>query len=132
MIMRAHHPKAGGLVLFSGEARNDLTGKEVLYLEYEAHITLAEKIIYEIIQTAKQKWNLQYADAVHRVGRIEISESAVVIVTSHAHRKEAYEANQYIIDRIKRETPIWKCEHYSDGSYRWSNNCVEKDTRGQK
>ncbi len=123
MLECAHHSKAGGVVLFSGEVRDHHAGKEVSHLEYEAYESLAEKMIQEIVQTAKQKWNLHYAAAVHRMGMLGISESAVVVVTSHAHRKEAYAANQYIIDRIKHEAPIWKCEYYSDGSYEWSDGC---------
>lgn len=126
MLEQAHHPKDGGIVLFSGEVRDHHAGKDVLYLEYEAHAPLAEKIIQEIVQTAKEKWNLNYAAAVHRIGKLEISESAVVVITSHAHRRQAYEANQYIIERIKHEAPIWKCEYYADGSYEWSKGCLEK------
>jgi len=126
LLEQAHHPKAGGIVLFSGEVRDHHAGKDVLYLEYEAHVPLAEKMIREIVQAAKEKWNLNHAAAVHRIGKLEISESAVVVVTAHAHRKQAYEANQYIIDRIKHEAPIWKCEHYSDGSYEWSKGCLDK------
>jgi len=123
LLQQAHHPNAGGIVLFSGEVRNHNGGKPVLYLEYEAYVPMAEKIIQEIVQAAIQKWDLYYAAAVHRIGKLEISESAVVVVTSHSHRKEAYEANQYIIDGIKHEAPIWKCEHYTDGTYVWGKNC---------
>ena len=126
MLEQAHHPKAGGIVLFSGEVRDHHAGKDVVYLVYEAHVLLAEKMIGEIVRTAKERWNLSHVAAVHRIGKLEISESAVVVVTSHAHRKQAYEANQYIIDRIKHEAPIWKCEHYADGSYEWSKGCLDK------
>jgi len=122
-MQQAHHPNAGGIVLFSGDVRNHNNGKSVLYLEYEAYVPMAEKTIQEIVQSAIQQWNLHYAIAVHRIGTLEISESAVVVVTSHSHRKEAYEANQYIMDRIKNEAPIWKCEHYTDGTYVWGKNC---------
>lgn len=125
LLQQAHHPKAGGVVLFSGEVRNHHAGKSVRYLEYEAYAPMAEKLIREVVQTAIQKWDLLYAAAVHRVGRIEISESAVAVVTAHSHRKEAYEANQYIIDRIKQEAPIWKCEYYEDGTHAWGDNCLQ-------
>jgi molybdopterin synthase catalytic subunit len=71
---------------------------------------------------AKAKWGLSVAIAQHRIGRVEIGETAVVVITASAHRSEAYEANRYIIDRIKQEAPIWKCEHYQDGAKEWSNN----------
>jgi molybdopterin synthase catalytic subunit len=123
LIGMAHHPKAGGIVLFSGEIRNHNSAKEVSYLEYEAFVPMAEKMIHEIIEAAKEKWNLHFACCVHRIGKLEICESAVVVVTSHSHRKESYEANQYIIDRVKHEAPIWKKEFYKDGSYHWGGNC---------
>jgi molybdopterin synthase catalytic subunit len=123
ILASAHHPEAGGIVLFSGEVRNQHEGKPVRFLEYEAYVPMAEKNISEIVKSAIEKWNLLKGLAVHRIGRIEISESAVVVVTAHAHRKEAYAANQYIIDRIKNETPIWKCEYYEDGTHAWGKSC---------
>ncbi|HWZ22780.1 MAG TPA: molybdenum cofactor biosynthesis protein MoaE [Cytophagaceae bacterium] len=123
MIKLAHHPKAGGIVLFSGEVRNHNSEKEVSHLEYEAFIPLAEKMIHEIIEAAKIKWKLHFACCIHRIGKLEICESAVVVITSHSHRSESYEANKYIIDRVKHEVPIWKNEFYTDGSSHWGGHC---------
>jgi molybdopterin synthase catalytic subunit len=123
MIKHAHHPKAGGIVLFSGEVRNHNSGKEVLYLEYEAFVPLAEKMIKEIVDAAKAKWELHFACCIHRIGKLDIGESAVVVITSHSHRGESYEANKYIIDRVKHEAPIWKNEFYLDGTSQWGGNC---------
>ncbi len=123
LIALAHHPKAGGIVLFSGEIRNHNSGKEVAYLEYEAYVPMAEKMIHEIVQAAKEKWALHFALCVHRIGKLDICESAVVVITSHSHRGESYEANKYIIDRVKHEAPIWKNEFYTDGSSHWGGNC---------
>jgi molybdopterin synthase catalytic subunit len=119
LLGAAHRPAAGGIVLFSGEVRNNHKGRKVAYLEYEAYVPLAEKMIGEIVRTAITRWDLAYAAAVHRIGRIEISDSAVVVITAHGHRRQAYEANQYIIDTIKSEVPIWKCEHFADGTHEW-------------
>jgi molybdopterin synthase catalytic subunit len=123
LLAAGHHPAAGAVVLFSGEVRESNRGRDVAYLEYEAHVLLAEKMIAEILGEAKARWGLSIAIAQHRTGRVEIGETAVVVVTASAHRNEAYEANRYIIDRIKYEAPIWKCEHYRDGSKEWGNNC---------
>ena len=123
LLHKAHHPGAGGVVLFCGEVRDNHAGKAVKHLLYESYAPLAEKIIREIVQTAIKKWNLQYAASIHRIGRLKISACAVAVVTAHTHRKEAYEANQYIIDRIKHEAPIWKCEYYEDGTHEWGKNC---------
>jgi molybdopterin synthase catalytic subunit len=123
LLASAHHPKAGALVLFSGEVRNHNLGREVDYLEYEAYIPMASKLIRQILDEAKAKWPLNIAIAQHRVGKVQVGESAVVVITASPHRREAYEANRYIIDRIKHEAPIWKCEFFTDGSKKWGGNC---------
>ena len=123
LLSQAHHPGAGAVVLFSGEVRDSNKGREVAYLEYESHVPLAEKMIAEILAEASERWSLRVAIAQHRIGRLPIGESAVVVITASAHRKEAYEANQHIIHRIKHEVPIWKCEYFADGGHQWGNNC---------
>jgi molybdopterin synthase catalytic subunit len=123
LLSLAHHPGAGAVVLFSGEVRNSNRGRSVAHLEYEAHAQLAGALIAEILATAKQRWSLHTAIAQHRVGKVDIGDTAVVVITASAHRSEAYLANRYIIDRIKHEAPIWKCEHYTDGTKEWGNNC---------
>jgi molybdopterin synthase catalytic subunit len=123
LLARAHHPGAGAVVLFSGEVRDHNHGKSVTHLEYEAYEPLAEKMIAEILAGARKKWSLHIAVACHRIGRVGVGETAVVVITASAHREEAYAANKYIIDRIKREAPIWKCEYYIDGTKEWGTNC---------
>ena len=123
MLQQAHHPSAGAIVLFSGETRNVSHGKEVDHLFYEAHPTMASKMIREILEEAKQKWELSIAIAQHRVGKVSVMESAVVVITASAHRSEAYAANRFIIDRLKHEAPIWKCEFFTDGTSEWGGNC---------
>ncbi len=123
LLQHAHHPKAGGIVLFSGEVRNFHADKNVTHLEYEAFVPMAENMIREITATAIEKWGLHSAICVHRIGRVDICESAVVVITAHSHRKESYEANKYIIDRVKHEAPIWKREFYEDGTSFWGGDC---------
>lgn len=123
LLSLAHHPGAGAVVLFSGEVRDSNRGRAVAFLEYEAHVPLAVSLIAEILATAKERWSLHTAIAQHRVGKVGIGDTAVVVITASAHRGEAYAANKYIIDRIKHEAPIWKCEHYANGEKEWGNNC---------
>lgn len=123
LLSLAHHPKAGAVVLFSGEVRENNLGKQVDHLEYEAQISMASKMIRGILDEATSRWSLQFAIARHRIGEVQIGESAVVVITSSRHRKEAYEANQFIISKIKHEVPIWKCEYFSDGSKEWVGEC---------
>ena len=120
---RNHHPEAGAIVLFSGEVRNSHQSREVSHLYYEAAEAMADKMIAALLDEATQRWGLQVAIAVHRLGRVAVMETAVVVITGAAHRKEAYAANQYIIDRIKHHVPIWKCEYFADGERMWGGHC---------
>jgi len=122
ILKKARNPASGGIVIFSGDTRNHNKGKSVDYLEYESHETMAENMIGEILEEARKKWNLNFAFCQHRLGRVGIEESAVVVVTSSAHRKEAYASNQFIIDTVKSTVPIWKNEFFSDGSVKWSEH----------
>jgi molybdopterin synthase catalytic subunit len=117
------HPNSGAVVLFSGEVRGTNQGKTVDYLEYEAYEPMAEAMIAEILKEATEKWQLNQAVCVHRTGKVEISGCAVVVITASAHRAAAYEANKYIIDRVKHEVPIWKHEFFTDGTSEWGENC---------
>jgi len=119
LLSQAHHRKAGAVVLFSGEVRNHHEGQDVGYLEYECHKPMAEKMIRGIVDKAQERWDLHHAVCVHRVGRLEIGESAIVVITSSAHREEAYSANRYIVDQVKKEVPIWKKEYFADGKEIW-------------
>ena len=103
--------------------RNHNVGKAVDHLEYEAHVPMANKIIAGIIEDAHAKWDLHSALCQHRIGKLAVSDSAVIVVTASAHRSEAYDANRYIIDRVKHEATIWKKEVYADGSHAWGSNC---------
>lgn len=130
LLAGAQDPGAGAIVLFSGEVRDNNRGREVVCLEYEAHVALAEKMMMDIVAAAKERWKLTAAVAQHRIGRVEVGESAVVVITASVHRGEAYAANRHIIDRIKHEAPIWKCEHYADGTKEWGNNCNCREVTG--
>jgi len=113
----------GARVLFSGEIRGANHGQTVVQLEYTAHRSLALKHINDVLQAAAEKYPLIGALCVHRLGMLSVAECAVAVLTCGRHRKEAYAANQYIIDRVKAETPIWKREFFADGSSKWGENC---------
>jgi molybdopterin synthase catalytic subunit len=117
------NPNSGAVVLFSGEVRDNNKGREVTHLEYEAYEPMANKMIQEILEEAISCFRLNQAVCVHRLGRVEISGCAVVVITGAGHRKEAYDANSYIIDRVKNEVPIWKHEFFADNTSEWGQNC---------
>ncbi len=129
MLASAHHPGAGAVVLFSGEVRDNNRGKAVAFLEYEAYEPLAKQVIAAILSAAREKYSLRVALACHRVGRVAVGEPAVIVITASAHRAAAYAANQYIIDRIKQEAPIWKREYYVDGGAEWGSNDVARELK---
>lgn len=118
------NPSAGGYVCFEGWVRNHNEGKEVKILEYEAYPAMAQKEAMKILKEAKDKFLVLDLKCVHRVGTLQIGEMAVWVAVCSAHRKEAFDACEYIIDQIKVRLPIWKKEHYTDGDSGWVN-CQE-------
>ena len=109
-------PGAGGVVIFSGVVRNQTDGRPVKFLEYEAHTAMAEAKLREIGRAIRARWaGVRRIAILHRVGRLEIGESSVLIAVSAAHRGDAFEACRYAIDTLKRTVPVWKKEHFEDG-----------------
>jgi molybdopterin synthase catalytic subunit len=110
-------PGAGGIVIFSGVVRNETGGRSVKFLEYEAHAPMAEAKLKEIGETVYQRWpEVKQVALVHRIGRLRIGEASVVIAVSAAHRRDAFEACHFAIDRLKQTVPIWKREIFEDGA----------------
>ena len=110
------HPEAGGVVVFSGVVRNETGGRRVKFLEYEAHGQMAEAKMREIGEMLRARWpSVKRVAIAHRVGRLEIGEASVVVAVSAAHRREAFEACRFAIDRLKETIPVWKKEHFEDG-----------------
>jgi len=112
---------AGAVTTFIGTVRELTEGKKTLYLTYEAYIPMAEKKLKQIAEEVKEKWGDVEIAITHRVGRLDISDVAVVIAVSTPHRKAAYEANEFAMERIKEIVPIWKKEHWETGE-EWIGN----------
>ncbi|MFD0618465.1 molybdenum cofactor biosynthesis protein MoaE [Paenibacillus sp. GCM10027629] len=119
--------EAGAITLFLGTVRELTYGKRTLYLEYEAYPTMAVAQLERIGREVRERWADTVVAVTHRVGRLEISDIAVVIAVSSPHRKAAYEANEYVIERIKQIVPIWKKEHGEDGS-EWIGDQLNQQT----
>jgi molybdopterin synthase catalytic subunit len=109
-------PAAGAVVVFTGTAREETGGKRVVRLFYEAYHGMAEKRLGEICEEARSTHGALRVTLRHRVGTVEIGEAAVVIAASAAHRAAAFDACRAVIEEIKRSAPLWKKEHYGDGS----------------
>jgi len=107
---------AGAIVLFSGVVRDQTGGRRVKFLEYEAHAPMAVAKMREIAVAARARFpGIRKLALVHRIGRLEIGESSVLIAVSTAHRGEAFEACRFAIDTLKETVPIWKKEYFEDG-----------------
>ena len=118
IIRSAESAKAGAVNVFIGTVRSKTGHKKVIRLEYEAYETMAVLEIEKIIELAKDKWKLKGWAVSHRVGGLSIGDVAVVVAVSTAHRKESFEACQFIIDSLKQTVPIWKKEVF-DGGEEW-------------
>ena len=114
-------PACGGFVSFEGWVRNLNEGQEVRRLEYQAYEALALKEGGRIVAEAAEKYPIEQAVCVHRVGELEIGDLAVWVGVSAGHRDEAFKACRYIIDEVKHRVPIWKKEHYVSGDSGWVN-----------
>lgn len=113
--------ESGAVVIFDGVTRNNTKGRRTLYLEYEGYTEMALKTMAQIASEVHDKWPINRVGIIHRLGRIEISESSVVIIVTSAHRRAAFEACHYAIDRLKKIVPIWKKEYFVDGEV-WVEN----------
>jgi len=110
-------PEAGGVTVFLGVVRDHNAGRRVVALEYEAHVPMAEAKMKEIGDAVHQRWpGVRQVAMVHRIGHLGIGEASVVIAVSAAHRREAFEACHFAIDRLKQTVPIWKREIFADGA----------------
>jgi molybdopterin synthase catalytic subunit len=112
---------AGACVTFEGRVRAQNDGRAVKALEYEAYAPLAEKEGARIMAELAARFPVIRAVCVHRTGRLELGELAVWVAVSAAHRGAAFEACRFAIDQVKERVPIWKKEHYADGSTEWIN-----------
>ena len=110
----------GGIVAFCGLCRSE--GGRLSALEIEHYPGMAEKRIKEIVDDAASRWSLNGATVIHRFGTIKVGEQIVLVVTASPHRREAFDAANFIMDFLKTEAPFWKKEHLVDGT---SQNWVE-------
>lgn len=107
---------AGAVAVFHGVVRNENMGRRVGYLEYDAYPEMAVKKMEEIAGELQAKFPITAVAVMHRVGRLEIGETSLVVAVSSPHRKEAFDACHYAVDRIKQIVPVWKKEVWDDGS----------------
>ena len=109
-------PQDGAVAVFEGIVRNETRGRRTLYLDYEAYEPMAQHKMEGLAAAAVGKFAVHEVRLVHRLGRLEIGETSVLIVVASAHRAPAFDACRWLIDTLKKTVPIWKREYFEDGA----------------
>jgi molybdopterin synthase catalytic subunit/molybdopterin converting factor small subunit len=116
VVGRLKQPADGAAVIFDGVVRDNTRGRRTLYLDYEAYEAMALKQLQSLAVEARASFPIRGVSIVHRLGRLEIGETSVLIVVAAAHRGAAFDACRWIIDTLKKTVPIWKKEYFEDGA----------------
>jgi len=119
LIGEVSDPRNGATSVFLGTVRSLNDERDVLMIEYSAYEAMAEKEILSILREAADQFGVEHLVAEHRLGEVQIGEASVAIVASHPHRGPALDALRYSIEQLKHRVPIWKLEHYADGTRNW-------------
>lgn len=109
----------GAVVLFLGTVRNVNDGREVTGMEYSAYRSMAERELASIAEEAGARTGSRDIAVQHRLGELRVGECSVAVAVAHPHRGRAFDGARYVIEELKRRVPIWKREHYADGSREW-------------
>jgi molybdopterin synthase catalytic subunit/molybdopterin converting factor small subunit len=116
VLAQLKQPADGAAVVFDGVVRNNTRGRRTLYLEYESYEAMALKQMESLAAEARTRFGVRAASIIHRLGRLEIGDTSVLIVVASAHRGAAFDACRWIIDTLKKTVPIWKKEYFEDGA----------------
>jgi len=116
IVSAAKRGEDGAVVIFDGIVRDNSRGRKTLHLDYEAYEEMAAKQLVELAQQARDKYGVRNVTIAHRLGRLLVGETSVLIVVASAHRGQAFDACRWIIDTLKKTVPIWKRETFVDGA----------------
>lgn len=116
VLERIKQPEDGAVVVFEGIVRNHTRDRRTLFLDYEAYEGMALKQLQTLTDQARSQFQIREVAIVHRLGRLAIGETSVLIAVASAHRAAAFDACRWLIDTLKRTVPIWKKEHFEDGA----------------
>ncbi len=116
LIARVKAARDGAVVVFDGIVRDNSKGRATLYLEYEAYEPMTLRTLREIAAEMRARFAVDRVALAHRLGRLEIGETSVLIAVSAAHRAAAFDACRFAIEAVKRSAPIWKKEYFADGA----------------
>jgi len=116
VLKRLKRPQDGAALVFEGIVRDHTRGRRTLYLDYEAYEPMALRQMHALAEQARDRFSVSGVSIVHRLGRLQIGETSVLIVVSSEHRAPAFEACRWLIDTLKKTVPIWKKEYFEDGA----------------
>ncbi len=116
IVAAAKRGEDGAVVIFDGIVRNHSRGRRTLHLDYEAYEKMAVRQMQELGRSARERFGVRQVTMIHRLGRLEIGETSVLVVVASAHRSAAFEACRWLIDNLKQTVPIWKKETFVDGA----------------
>jgi len=125
------HPEDGAAVVFEGVVRDNTRGRRTLYLDYEAYESMALKQMEALAEQARERFAVRAVSIVHRLGRLGIGETSVLVVVASAHRGPAFDACRWIIDTLKKTVPIWKKEYFEDGAVWADGEPFPEEIRGR-
>ncbi|MCL4447949.1 MAG: molybdenum cofactor biosynthesis protein MoaE [Thermoplasmatales archaeon] len=118
-LLKRGNFEIGSTVTFEGIVRRTESSKEIIHLFYDSDQKLAEEELNRILDEAVEKFGLIDSIAVHRVGMVKPGEISLLVAVSSSHRKEGFEGCSYIVEAIKQRLPIWKKDHFKDGTESW-------------
>lgn len=116
LVAAAKQGEDGAVVVFDGIVRDNSRGRKTLHLDYEAYEEMASKQMAELAEQGREKFHVRHVTIVHRLGRLQIGETSVLIIVASAHRGQAFDACRWLIDTLKKTVPIWKKETFVDGA----------------
>jgi molybdopterin synthase catalytic subunit len=128
LVALVQQPDMGAVVTFAGIVRDNFGGRRTARLQYEAYAAMAATVLGQIAAEAQVQFGTGPIAVHHRVGTLEIGETAVLVVVASAHRQAAFEAAEWIMNRVKEKAPIWKKEIWADGEEEWVGD--EREARG--
>jgi molybdopterin synthase catalytic subunit len=129
VLREVESPAHGAAILFVGNVRETNDGRAVDGMEYTAYVAMAEKEMAAIAREARDRFSGSFVVIVHRIGELSIGDASVAIATANAHRDAAYQASRYVIEQLKARVPIWKREHYTDGTREWIDPTAHSSPR---
>ena len=119
LIAEVSDASCGGVSVFLGAVRNLNEGRDVTGIDYSAYESMAEREMTAIAREADERFGVNRVVIEHRLGHLGLGDVSIAIVAAHAHRAAALDTTRFVIEQVKQRVPIWKREHYVDGTREW-------------